>query len=262
MRWSAVVVLLVACAPASTPAGPRPMPRPTAVPIAEVARPVADGPGPPGYEKRLTAAEAAVPRLASELESVERTCRDLWPTSEAACSRADAWAAIAHDYQGFYAEHEDAARDRGRIDALPRLGGRDRTEAEVVANIVFVCTERCDRARREGRAEEVEASAKRCASGDRKACPALGAHEGSAGASARCETLCDDMKASAKEAREREARRPRTKAQSIACLQRCMRHCTGGRVVVRADGTYSKDPDDWCGTCDVSCAADCAVVGP
>lgn len=255
-------MVLVACAPASAPPRAQPAaPARTEVPV--VALPAdADASAAPGgasYEQRLAAAEAAVPKLVAELEDVERTCRDRWPTSEEACARAATWTAIAHDYQAFYAEHDDAARDKGRIDALPRLGGRNRTESEVVSYIVFACSERCDRARREGRGEAIGESAKKCSNGDRNACPALEGRPGSGNARSVCESHCDDMKAAARVEREREARRPRTKAQAVACLQTCMRACTGGRIVVRADGTYTRDPDDWCGTCDFTCASDCAI---
>jgi hypothetical protein len=77
---------------------------------------------------------------------------------------------------------------------------------------------------------------------------------------AECVTMCGDIAASRKAATLREKSRPRTKAASNLCFRGCMKECTGGRIVPNLDGSYKKDPGDWCATCDVSCASDCVVV--
>lgn len=160
-------------------------------------------------------------------------------------------------YQAHYGIAVDPRQNDGRVDALPRLGGVDLDIDEVTRRITWHCTERCETARRLAVGEAVTEAVSACAEGAKSACAELARHENGAAHVKTCERRCDDQKSSAKQEREHEARRPRTKTQAIACLKTCMRDCTGGRIVVDASGHYAKPPDDWCATCDFSCASEC-----
>jgi hypothetical protein len=256
------VVLLGACGANEVPVA---APRPPREELVVVAAPADAAPASPSPETTRGPADDAVRRLATKLEDVAKACGTHWTEASDLCAEAS-FAEIAVTYQAHYATSEDPLRNQGRIDALPRLGGRDATVESVTARISVLCNERCDLARRtslaEVRAEAVEACAGKAG---RPAC-ALLAQRVPANATGSvktavtdCERACDDRRRDARAAAERERNRPRTEAQSHLCFRACMSRCTGGRVVPALDGTFKPDPDDFCGTCQMTCGWTCAV---
>ncbi len=261
------LLVLSACganeAPAVAPM--RSEPKPPQEEVVVVAAPADAAPAAPSPETTRGPADEAVQRLATKLEEIATACGTKWTEASDLCAEAS-FAEIAASYQAHYGTSEDPRKNQGRIDALPRIGGRDATVESVTARIGVLCTERCDLARRtslvEVRAEAVEACLGKLGS---KACAALGkrvpanATGSIKSAAADCEAQCDDKRRDVRAAAERERNRPRTQAQSHVCFRACMSRCTGGRVVPALDGTFRRDPDDWCGTCEMTCIATCAV---
>lgn len=178
-----------------------------------IASPPAPPPEDPAVRER---ADRAVAMLAERLEKIADGCSTKLTKGEVACVDA-LFADAARDYQGYYGDHDDPRREQGRFDALPRLGGRGVEVDTVTARIAWVCNERCELARRVVLAEAKSAQLR---------------------------------KEREKEEKAREARRPKTEAQSKACYASCIHRCTGGRGI---------EPDEWCGTCEMSCRADCAT---
>lgn len=168
-------------------------------------------------------ADAAVETLAKKLLAIEEECALRVPLPEKACDEGATWAEIATAYEAHYGAHDDPRRDEGRIDALPRLGGRDVTPDVLVTRIRFACEERCGIARRIALAES-----------------------------------------EARKIRDLAPKKPqpKTRAEAIACLKKCVSHCSGGRSKVHDDGRIVVPEDEWCGTCEYSCRADCTVAKP
>ncbi len=168
-------------------------------------------------------ADVAVDTLAKRLLAIEEECRLRVPQPEKACDEGATWAEIATAYEAHYGTHDDARQDEGRIDALPRLGGRDVSPEELATRIRVACEERCGIARRIAIAES------------------------------EARKIADLAPKKPK---------PKTRAEAIACLKKCVHHCSGGRSKVHDDGRIVVPEDEWCGTCEYSCRADCTVQKP
>ncbi len=219
------------------------------------------------------AADAAVTKLAERLQAVERACRDRWLGAEAVCHPGEL-DDLALAYRAYYPPETDPRRNESRIDALPRIAGPDISHAQLFARLDQACEERCDLSRRGSIADLRGAAVAACVASvspkaGHAACAALAKHvpannppESARTAPSDCEAACEGQKRDARATEERERRRPRTPAQSHACFRECMTKCTGGRIVPNADGKYTRDPDDWCGTCDFTCDVTCAVKRP
>ena len=212
------------------------------------------------------AADAATATLATKLAAVDAACRATWDDERRACGDPE-FASLAKDYQGYYADFEDPTVHDGRIDALPRLGGKGRTVDGVSAAIARACEERCELARRTAIAEAKEIAIETCTTNAKAhaACKELQKRMAPTAPKAVTESVasCDDQC----DARRREMAahaawlksRPHTLAESHVCFRDCMTKCTGGRIVPDANGNFTRPADDWCGTCEMSCRYDCAV---
>jgi hypothetical protein len=217
IAWGVLVV--AACgAPSRAPLQPA---APPAAPPAPSASPEVET---DAQREAKGRADAAVDRLAAELAELDTACRDLGKKSEATCDRRT-FDALAVDYQAYYAAHDDARAHEGRIDALPRLGGRGLPADDVASRIRTACVERCDLARRAAR-------------GDAR----------------------DEERERARREYDRAAERMRRAplAERRACFRTCVSRCTGGRVLPGLDGVYPRSDDDWCGTCEMDCRARCS----
>jgi len=241
---------------------------PSAVPASEptpvVAPPVPSEGGTEQDVRTREDAKAAVTELAERLQGVEDACRE---GSARPCEPKD-FEDLATRYLAYFAKRDDPHRGEGRIDALPRFSAPGRTAASMSERIAEACVERCDIARRGARADMKGVAVELCATRPeegRKLCATFAAklpREDADTFSSSCLAGCERAADEHREEVERERRRPRNKAQSTACFRTCIIRCTGGRVVPAADGTYRRDPNDWCGTCDVSCHAECSVAQP
>ena len=122
-----------------------------------------------------------------------------------------------------------------------------------------MCTERCSIARHGGIGEATHFAQEACiAKKSHAPCAALVKRVAQTvpneveKSTAVCEEHCDERRERIRLDEEQERTRPRTEAQSRACNDACVRRCNGGRP---------HDADDWCGTCEVTCGARCAVKG-
>ncbi len=194
-------------------------------------------------EKRAAADRAALASEARMLATV-RECGAQW-LGDAACD-ATFFRPYAEDYQAYYAFERDPARETGRIDSLPRLGGADASVEQVASRLSLACEDRCRAARMATIHTATEDAGHACGRTKKvyAACDELGekiAHtlpEREADlARGSCEGQCDADRAVA----ERDARRPRTKAQVAACEAKC----------------HAEDRGGWCGTGVLSCLESC-----
>jgi hypothetical protein len=214
---------LLACSADRAPARTTAPPAPAVLEVKETrdAAPPAAPEDPAVARQVRHDADVAVETLAKKLLAIEEECRLRVPEPEKACDDDATWAGIAKAYEAHYGTHEDARHDEGRIDALPRLGGRDVSPDDLAGRIRFACEERCGVARRIALAES------------------------------EARKIADLAPKKPK---------PKTRAESIACLKKCVSHCSGGRSKVYDDGRIVVPDDEWCGTCEYSCRADCAVT--
>jgi hypothetical protein len=219
--------------------------------------------GGPIVYAQLEDALAAARDYGQQLEEVERGCRERFADGPCGSER---FLEIASRYQRCFSERENPKQFEGRIDALPRLSHPGMSEQELSVRMATACTERCSLARRIAVASAIGEASELCANNPdkgRKLCRALGARSGS-DASKRfvedCLDRCDSSRQERQEVEARERRRPRNKAQAAVCFQGCMRRCTGGRIVPALDGSFRRDPNEWCGTCEHSCRSGCTVV--
>lgn len=189
------------------------------------------------------AADRAVDTVATQLASAEATCAQTWGPAEELCD-ARSFAEAVDAYQTYYGVYDDPRRDSGRIDALPRLGGVGESSSAVVARVAWMCADRCDAARRVGQGLAVDEAADRCVGGDRAACPSL-APRASQDLVDRCVARCAKKKRETAEQEAIERARPKTAAQAAQCSRACKARCPKG---------------GFCGTCEVSCDARCAVA--
>ena len=198
------------------------------------------------------------------MAEIERGCRER--LAQGPCE-AERFLPMASRYQPCFAETEDPNRFEGRIDALTRLSQPGMSDQSLSERMAAACTERCSLARRLASTSLIGETAELCARNPKKGreqCRKVGAQSpGEAGRAfvEECLSECDYARQQQQEVEARERARPRTKGQAAVCFQGCMRRCTGGRVVPALDGTFRQDPNDWCGTCEVSCRRSCTVVG-
>jgi hypothetical protein len=221
-----------------------------AIPLADAGAPEAT------VEANITSdASSAVRELADQLFHVEQACRDGAADESTLCEHR-LFTDVATRYQRRWGHQSDPEQDRGRIDALPRLGGPERTVDQVVGLIVTMCSERCVVERRSSWGRRVSDVIDSCKSGTTPVARSCGAIKTLTGippnatvsdAVDRCVSECTDERKDAADGIAFEKRRPRTKAQSEKCLKTCMKSC---------------DTSGWCGTCEMGCRADCAVAVP
>jgi hypothetical protein len=205
-------------------------------------------------------AEAAVGFVAQRLFDIEAQCRDEWKSADV-CDDKTLDAAAA-DYQEIWFHRDDPHRTEGRIDALPRLGGRNVETSVVETRVRAMCEQRCDIARYLAIGEATHFAQEACiAKKSHAPCAALAKRVARTAPNevekwtAVCEEECDEKRARLRYVEEIERKRPRTEAQSRACNDECLRKCNGGRP------RGERDPDDWCGTCEFTCSVNCAVKG-
>jgi hypothetical protein len=252
------VVAVVACA--APPSAVSPAPPRTDLVVGQAANVPVDH----GSAEAQRTAELAVTKLASRLEQIEVACRDRWLAPADVCKTSEL-EELAVAYRAYYPPDTDPRRTEGRIDALPRIAGPDTTLPQLVARVELACEWRCDTARRVSIEDIRSAAVDACLVKGTTACKPLAKLippnplESVRSVVADCEADCKEKKRAANEEAERERRRPKTLAESHACFRKCMSGCTGGRIVPKLDGTYTRDPDDWCGTCDFTCQVSCSI---
>jgi len=207
--------------------------------------------------------DAAVREFAQRMQDLERDCTERF--AEGPCE-AQQFVLVASRYLNCFAQRRDPHRFEGRIDALPRLSEPSLSPGSLSERMAAACVERCTTARNIGQAQARGEAAELCAKNPdkgRKFCRETSQRAASSARTAfleSCISECDESRRQHEAEVARDLRRPRTRAQSAVCFQSCMRKCTGGRIVPALDGTFKRDPDDWCGTCEVSCEGECAVV--
>lgn len=205
--------------------------------------------GPELTPEKKAKADRAV--LASEtlMLATVRECGAQW-FGDGACDTTF-FRPFAEDYQAYYAFERDPARQTGRVDSLPRVGGAEASVEQVASRLSLACEERCRAARLATIHTATEEAGHACgrSRAGYAACDELGkkiAHtlpEREADlARGSCEGQCDNDRVRA----ARDARRPRTKAQIAACEAKCNAEDTGG----------------WCGTGLLSCLEDCQPPYP
>lgn len=254
------LVSFAACgAPPATP-GARPNPSPVNVVIA----PVPDAGIDPMTAETLRLAERAVTKLAERLQQVDDACRTRWLSAPDVCTKSEL-EGLARAYRAYYPPDTDPRRNEGRIDALPRIAGPDTSLEQLDARVELACEARCDTARRISIEDIRSAAVEACLVKGRAACAALRKMippkplPSVRDVVQTCEETCKEKKRTDAVEAEYQRRRPKTLAESRVCFRKCMSGCTGGRIVPNLDGSYTKPPDDWCGTCDFSCEVSCAI---
>ncbi len=95
-------------------------------------------------EKKEMAVRAAL-SAAAQMLATESECGAQW-FGDGACD-VTFFRPFAEDYQAYYAFERDTARETGRIDSLPRLGGADVSAEEVATRLSGACEDRCRAAR-------------------------------------------------------------------------------------------------------------------
>ncbi|MFO0674924.1 MAG: hypothetical protein U0169_00170 [Polyangiaceae bacterium] len=220
--------------------------------------------------ERLRLADEAVRKVAAYLGEVEVRCDATWHAPASECA-ADRFAPFAKVYQDYYTVHEDPRRGQGRVDALPRLGGRGVTVDAVTGHLVTQCIDRCDVARRRSEEAAIGDAAMACSTAiplDRSGCDALASRAEAPFARdpnevvAACVTMCGDIDRSRRSAANRDAKRPKTQTQANACIRECMKHCPEGKIEVDGHGRFRPVPDDFCGTCAAGCDSECSIAPP
>jgi hypothetical protein len=251
---------IVCCAPrAIAPPDPTPPQRPAPPPAVVIEVPAAPDTEPAADDAidRRARADAAVAFVAQRLFEHETECRDEWKSADV-CGDPKLDDAAA-DYQAVWFFRDDPRRTEGRIDALPRLGGRGIETRDAQTRVRAMCRERCDIARHGAIGEATHIAQEACiAKKSHAPCAALAKRVARTAPSevekwtAVCEEACDEKRERIRYDEEIERKRPRTEAQSRTCYDACVWKCNGGRP---------HDPDDWCGTCEFTCKSHCAVRG-